>query len=312
MNAVMWRLHRHQAAFGAAALIGATVVLLVTGLVMAGDYHRAAVGCASTASCSSLAGQLFQGDGLIIDLVDASIAVPILLGMFWGVPLLAKEVESGTHVLAWTQSMTRRRWIATKAGWALAGAAASGAAVSALVTWWRSPEDALQGGRFGVFDITGVVPVAYGLFAVALGMAAGAVLRRVLPAMAVTLVGFAALRLAVGLWLRPHLLAPVRHAFALVNDSSGAPPGSWVLSRVVVSPGGKVLSSVAGIPGACHTAYFRGRTTSCLASLGYRRLVTYQPAGRFWALQGIEAGLFLALGVVLVGVAFWFLLRRDA
>ena len=197
----------------------------------------------------------------------------------------------------------------------LAAAVLWGAAMSALVTWWRGPEDALSGGRFGVsFDITGLAPVAYAVFAVALGLAAGTLIKRVLPALAITLAGFAAVRASVGLWLRPRYLEPIRASLRLVNDASGAPPGAWVLSRVVVSPAGHIYVPVspAGIPAACHAAFFNNTALSCLAAHGFRRLVTYQPAGRYWAFQAIEGGLFVVLAAGLVTVSYLAVLRRDA
>jgi hypothetical protein len=51
---------------------------------------------------------------------------------------------------------------------------------------------------------------------------------------------------------------------------------------------------------------------SCMTAHGYRGYVTYQPASRFWAFQGIETAIFVALAAALLGVAFWVLKRRDA
>ena len=118
MNYLTWRLHRNQVIFGAAALAALAVLLLATGSQMAHDYSSALSTCAASQSCGNLSDELFQGDGLVIDFVSAvSIGVPLLLGMFWGAPLIAKEVEEGTHRLVW-QTITRRRWMATKVAWA--------------------------------------------------------------------------------------------------------------------------------------------------------------------------------------------------
>ena len=57
-------------------------------------------------SCSS-------GDGAIFDVVNLTMVVPLLFGLFWGAPLVAKEFEDGTHNLAWTQGVTRRHWLRT-------------------------------------------------------------------------------------------------------------------------------------------------------------------------------------------------------
>ena len=112
--------------------------------------------------------------------------------MFWGAPLVARELESGTYRLAWTQSVTRRRWLTIKV--ALVGVAALAVAglASWLVSWWFAPLDAINMNRFdpSVFGARGIVAIGYAGFAFALGVAAGALTRRTLPAMAATLVGF--------------------------------------------------------------------------------------------------------------------------
>jgi hypothetical protein len=161
VNHLLWRLHRQQVLFAAAALVVLALVLVVTGTVMADHYRSALRACAASRSCANLPDELFQGDGFIIDLVSATIIVPLLFGLFWGAPLVAKELEEGTQDLVWVQGVTRRRWMTSNVSWALVAAGLWGAAMSGLVTWWRGPEDVLKGGRFGVsFDITGVVPVA--------------------------------------------------------------------------------------------------------------------------------------------------------
>jgi hypothetical protein len=315
VNQLIWRLHRQQVLFAGAALVVLAVVLVVTGTTMADHYHSALKACAASRTCANLPDELFQGDGFIIDLVSVTIIVPLLFGLFWGAPLVAKELEEGTQDLVWVQGVTRRRWMKSNVSCALMAAAVWGGAMSALVTWWRRPEDILKGGRFGVsFDITGLAPVAYAVFAVALGIAAGTLLKRALPAMATTLAGFAIMRSSVGLWLRPRYLSPIRASLPLVNDVSGAPPGAWVLSRVVVGPAGHVYDpfSPVGIPAACHAAFFNNSAVSCLAAHGFRRLVTYQPAGRYWAFQGIETAIFLGLAAGLVSIAYLAVSRRDA
>ncbi|HEY5185161.1 MAG TPA: ATP-binding cassette domain-containing protein [Actinomycetes bacterium] len=223
MSYLIWRQHRNQVDFAGLTFLVLAVLLGATGLVMSGDYHHALATCAATASCATLSETLFQGDGLIINVVNLSIVAPALLGRFWGAPLVAKETDDGTHVLVWTQSVTRRRWMGTNLAEALLAAAVWGALLSALVSWWRIPENALFG-RFAGFDVQGIVPVAYSVFAVALGIAVGAWLRRPLPALATTLGVLVAVRAVVGLFLRPHLLAPLRAMEPLVNNVSGARP----------------------------------------------------------------------------------------
>jgi Na+/melibiose symporter-like transporter len=51
---------------------------------------------------------------------------------------------------------------------------------------------------------------------------------------------------------------------------------------------------------------------NCLSKLGYHDVVKYQPASRYWHFQLAEAGLFVALAAVLIGIAIVYTLRRDA
>ena len=142
--------------------------------------------------------------------VLAMLALPAVIGVFWGAPLVARELENGTHRLVWTQSISRTRWLATRVGLVGLFALAGAAAVTALVSWWCGPiDDALNAGATSgsgfleqtrmqpvIFAARGIVPIAYTAFAFALGVTAGTVLRRTVPAMALTLVVFVAVGLA--------------------------------------------------------------------------------------------------------------------
>ncbi len=255
MNALLWRLHRNQAYTAGAALAALGALLLITGITMARDYHAFLASCAAARSCGH-AGQLFAGDGAVTSLVDATMAVPLLFGLFWGAPLLAREFEDGTHNLAWTQGVTRIRWLNHTVLWPLLAAAGWGAAMAALVSWWRSPENAVGAPvRLATFtfDIQGIMPVVYAVFAVALGVAAGALLRRVLPAMAATFTVFTGLRFLIAEYARPHYLAPVSRSLPPFSDNAG-PAGSLILSNATLGPDGHNYTaglSFQAVPAAC-------------------------------------------------------------
>jgi hypothetical protein len=229
---------------------------------------------------------------------------PAVIGAFWGAPLVAREVESGTHRLVWNQTVTRARWLGTKlALTTLAGALATGA-LTLAVTWWASPVDGSVSDTHGglparltpvAFAMRGVTPVAYTVFAVALGVAVGAVLRRSVPAMAATLALYTFVQIAVPFWVRPHLVPPVQKTVAF-TECLPPPPGEPAL-------GGRVK-----VPGDA-----RSQLANCFARLdaeGYRQHLTYQPANHFWPLQWAETGLYLVLSGLLAAFCFWWVRTR--
>jgi hypothetical protein len=328
MTWLVWRQHRIQFYLGAALLAAFAVVIAITGVQVASQWHSALVACAASHSCSRLSDTgLFLGNHAVGFLVIMTLGAPALVGLFWGAPLMAAELETGTTQFAWAQSVTRKRWLAFKAGWMLLAAAVWGGAISALVTWWSGPDNALELDAFkpGRFDIMGIVPVGYSLFAMALGIAAGALLRRTLPAMAVTLGGFIAARALITLLLRPHYVSAVTVFYKVTGGFT--PPGSyWQIASGVLGPNGQAINqnttgnAINGIPAnylpASCNAPSRGAFTpppSCLQALShFRAFLTYQPADRYWTFQGIETGIFLGLAAVLIAVTAVVLLRRDA
>jgi hypothetical protein len=327
MTWLTWRQYRIQLLIGAAILAVLAVLLLVTGLQVASQYHSALAACTANHSCANLASTLFLGSHAVGFLVIMTLGAPALVGLFWGAPLVAAELETGTSQFAWMQSVTRRRWLAVKTGWMLLAAAVWGGVISALVTWWSGPDNALQLDQFkpGRFDIMGLVPVAYALFAMALGITAGALLRRTLPAIAVTLAGFIGVRAVTALWLRPHYMSAVTVFYKVNADYT--PPGSyWQLGQGIMGPNGQPINQntsgnvldgipVTYLPHSCAPAASGASRLpmSCAQALArFHGFVTYQPADRYWAFQAIETGIFVALAAILLTVTAVLLLRRDA
>ena len=325
MTWLVWRQHRAQFCVGAALLAALAVLLLITGLQMASQYHSAIAACTATHSCTNQGG-LFLGNRTVGFLVIMTLGAPALAGLFWGAPLVASELETGTSQFAWMQSVTRRRWLAVKTGWMLLAAAVWGGVISGLVTWWSGPNNALHLDAFnpGRFDIMGIVPVAYALFAMTLGIAAGTLLRRTLPAMAITLAGFIAVRAVIALWLRPHYMSAITVTYKVLGGYT--PPGSyWQLAQGVLGPNGQPVPQPNGpaaygiplgyLPASC--APLNGGATkvapSCAQALAqFHGFITYQAAGRYWTFQGIETGIFVLLAAILLTVTAVALLRRDA
>jgi hypothetical protein len=164
------------------------------------------------------------------------------------------------------------------------------------------------------FDVQGIVPAGYALFATALGIAAGMLLRRTLSAIAIVLAGFVCLRLVFTQFIRQHYMTAVTAYYSPLANFT--PSGSsWALSQGFVSKQGQVFTGesvgailVNGVPSCLvrgaplSTAQFSA--LSCMRAHGFRGFTTYQPASRYWAFQGIETGIFVALAAALLALAF--------
>ena len=252
MTWLTWRQYRAQFAVGTAIMAALCLLLVLTGLQLFSQYHTIITECASGTNngqngvnCST-GGGLFSGGPTVGFVSLILLATPVLAGLFLGAPMVATEFEAGTTQFAWMQGITRARWLAVKAGWLLLAAAAWGAGVAALTTWWASPTNAEHGSEFypGRFDVLYLVPVAYAVFAMALGICAGALIRRTVPAMAVTLGGFIAARVAVTLWLRPHYLSAVTVVRSLPAQTRLT--GSyWLISQGTRNPAGQLMAGAA-------------------------------------------------------------------
>jgi hypothetical protein len=234
------------------------------------------------------------------------IFLPVLIGLFWGAPLVAREVEHGTHRLVWTQGISRRRWALVKFGFAGAATMVAAIAYGLGLSWWATPLNQTGGSRFstGLFDFQGVVPIGYTLFAVALGIFAGTVWHKVLPAMAATLVGFIGVRISLAVMARSHYMPARNRTYPIVGAAQEEAPGDWVLAKGLRNPDGELVTS-----GSVHCPPEDpnpgGRP--CGQELGLEpgayNFQLYHPGSRFWLFQAIETGIFVALAVLLLYLA---------
>ena len=296
-----WRQHRRQALFTLLALAVLAAFVVPTGVAM----HRAVAGLGGNRSGPAF-DDFANSYGSLALVAVLLLVVPLLVGLFWGAPVVAREVEQGTHRMIWTQGISRRRWAYTKAGLLGGGVTVLALVYGLGVAWWYQPLALIDSrqSRFTTvfFDMQGVAPVGYTLFAVALGVLAGTLVPKVLPAMALTLAGFAGARVAVALLARPHYLEPVT-GDQPVRGGGDDLDGGWVLAKAVRQADGTHVSS-----GTIRCPL--DESVPCAPELGlrpgaYNHLV-YQPGDRFWTFQWIETGIFVAVAVLLV----WLAVRR--
>ncbi|MDL4815060.1 ABC transporter permease [Actinomadura opuntiae] len=333
------RQFRTQAAAGFAALAALAAVLAATGPGLADDYASGRSACTAARDCSTFTGQFFDDHQTVfLALIAVVLLLPGLVGLFWGAPLISRELESGTYRLVWNQSVTRTRWLAVKL--ALVGLATTAVAAlgSAAITWWSAPIDRSAADELPrlsplVFGARYIVPVGYAAFAFVLGVVVGMLVRRTVPAMVLTLAVFAAVQVAVPLLVRPHLLPPTRTTTAITganlkslmaDTADGSvrlrikPPetGAWILSQRTIDASGRTVGDVkvSLTSGACAPSGGAPTRDACTAEinrLGYRQAMTYQPPGRFWPLQWCEAGLYALLTLGLTGLCFYRLRRLS-
>jgi hypothetical protein len=362
-----WRQFRAQAITAAAALAVFAIVLAVTASDLSGMYNSSGLLTCHGNACSGLASTFLsnlasEGGGFLVPggpyaiLYFVSVLIiliaPAITGVFWGAPLIARELEAGTFRLTWNQSITRTRWLTVKLTLIGVAAMAVTEAFSLLQAWWAAPIGkavGLGGGgsifsetRFGVFVFPthGITPLGYAAFGFAIGVTAGLVIRRAIPAMAVTLAIFAAAQFITPL-IRPSLFPTSQTVttmaaaganvslkanprLALTATAVPGQPGAWIISSKGVNAAGQPVSAM---PAACEPTVsqtlgsHRGPATSgpgstalnnCVASHGIRVAESYQPASHYWPLQWSETGLYLVLALALAGFCFWRLNRRRS
>jgi ABC-type transport system involved in multi-copper enzyme maturation permease subunit len=342
-----WRQFRAQAIAAGVLIAVVGVVLLVSGLSLAAAYndaglHRCHATCAADASNFLDTVRAGSYEMLFYGGIAILYAAPALIGLFWGAPLIARELETGTYRLSWNQSVTRNRWVTAKLMVVGLAAVVTAGLISLMVSWWASPiDDALSFGSGNglisnrlsplIFAARGVAPLGYAAFAFALGVTLGVLFRRTLPAMALTLALFVAVQVLVPMFVRPNLISPEQvtaplnlktAAFDMSSAQGGSStmtvtgdyriPSAWILSNQSILPSGQVFSTVGPKDTALCTENNIQPCNNWLASLHLRQHVSYQPASRFWPLQWSETALYLVLAAGLGTFCAWQVRRKRA
>lgn len=220
-----WRQFRVQALVIAAAVAALVAFLAITGPGLLNDYQLNNAGFLDRIRFERINEYLYYAGQVAV------YAAPPVIGAFWGAPLIARELEAGTHRLVWNQSISRLRWLAVKLAITGLGAMAMTGLLSLAVTWWADPiDDAINGGQAAgafniprllppVFGARGVVPIGYAAFAFALGVTVGLLTRRSIVAIAVTLTAVIAVEVLSPMLLRPHLMTPVEASIVVTTEN---------------------------------------------------------------------------------------------
>jgi hypothetical protein len=321
-----WRQSRLEMLIGGAALALVAAYLLWSGQEMISSYREAGLpacvaqraddeGCRAAVSAFLQRFDDLRGLKMVLLL-----CLPFLIGLLLAAPTVL-DFEQGTYRLAWMQSVTRRRWLATKFGYGLAIAAGVSLALMVLWRWWLRPVDAIAGEFNGNgFDFEGTASIAYTVFAFAVCLAVGTLLRRTVATFGIGLVVFLVARGAVADQLRPRFLAPIERTWGPTEPAPAvalARPGdgSWVINQGYLDSVGHGGAAVEAIVRSCmaDTASKAGdRFNACLRDHGILNTIAYHPADRYWTFQAIETALFLGVAAALLGITFWWVTRRIA
>lgn len=318
---VTWRQHRAEALAAAVLVAVFAVILLAIGLPMHAAFVSRGVGAcltppagspAATDSCHTVVDQFRSDFSYAKAYLIWLNLVPVAIGVFIGAPLVARELETGTWQLAFTQAVPRVRWIVVKLFALGVVILVLTAVFAALVAWFRQPWDALDG-RFTPegFDLEGPTLPAYALFAFAVGTAAGTFLRRSVPALAAALAGFAAVRYSVETWLRPRYQTPITLVWDPVTDRGVTTRGNWALANGVVDAAGHRLDDAQYFDVVYKSALAAGADVpDYVHSHGMHYWSTYQPADRYWTFQAIEAVGYAGLTLLLLSLVIRRVRRR--
>ncbi len=182
------------AIIGTAALTGIIVVALaVHGSIARGVSSRAWHACQSTdtVTCHYLQNQLRGMFTTIAPYLGYLTITTVLVAAFWGAPLISREIETGTAALAWCQSVTRRRWFTSRLIVSVSALGILGLLLGFTITWWLASFTAApQGGErvLTTINLHGPLLAAMWIAGLLIGVLIGTLIRRTLPAMAVTAV----------------------------------------------------------------------------------------------------------------------------
>ncbi|MBE1489276.1 hypothetical protein [Plantactinospora soyae] len=331
MTWLTWRQFRVQTLVTAGALASLAIYLIYLGSEIRSFYDERIANCTAQACYLARMDLRASFDDTVQLMTVLLIAVPGLIGVFWGAPLVSQELEQRTDRLVWNQSVTRTRWLAVKLAILGLFSAAVAGLFSLLLTWSVSRYDEVVGERFAAlsFDSRNIVPIGYALFAFVLGTIVGMVVRRTLPAMAITLAAFAALQLLIPTVIRQNLMPPVTDTVAVdaavLNSGVGLhlkqdntfdiqgynAVGSWSLafSAPLYKADGSPYRSEDSK--ACSVLDDRAASDACTVAQNLHFEYVNQPGNRYWTFQWIELSMFLGLSLLLTGFGFFWLRRRS-
>ncbi len=317
---VGWRQQRTETFIAAAIVAVLAAVAIPAGVHMASVYtHEGLSACIDNAqpiTCGALTGSFMQRFNGLNILFTWSTILPAVAALLFAAPFVL-DLDNGAYRLFWTQSITRRRWVTTKLGLSVVGAAAVAGCLILLSTWSRAPLDHLNGRMStNAYDGEGIAPIAYAVLVLGVAVAIGALWRRTVPALLIAFVVYIVGRSFMDSWLRERLLSPVKTTWLMARSAGPDLNRALVINQFISDKNGKELAQAAGpcVRGSGGGLFTHTSACAQPQSLGSHVYMTavYQPASRFWELQSIEFAIVAGIGTLLVLLAGWWTYRRIA
>jgi hypothetical protein len=232
-----WRLQRGEFAFVVIGGLG----LAAVAFWQAFDMRSMLTGCGTPSSAPACEfGYPFQNThGNVVLLVQMlSGLAPFVAGLLLGVPIVAREVEHRTALLAWPLVGSRSRWLALRSTPALVIGLVVMVVLAVAADLMAEAYLPKSGLGFLNHESRGVPLVMRALVAMALGVALGALIGRLLPALLVGIVLCVGMSVALGAaldhWLPSEVLtqdeAPGGLSNPLITDVRYRTPSGEIIS----------------------------------------------------------------------------------
>ncbi|MFE7758301.1 hypothetical protein [Streptomyces sp. NPDC057418] len=231
--------------------------------------------------------------------------LPALFSAFVAGPLIARELESGTFRMSWTQSVSPARWLTAKLAVPTSLVLAGTAVLTATLRWAGSRTEnpyPAEWYTWPVFATTGTVPFASLLFGLCVGALAGLLIRRTVLALAASASVTGAMITASAylrgeLWPRRTVTGPSLDVRTNIW---------WVETGSVDSRGERLPPDLCSLPGTPE------EWRRCMADHDVAgQYLDFHPASHFWPIQLVETGILLVLAALALALAFRVLRRRH-
>ena len=318
MTWLTWRQYRIEALIGLLVLVGLCIVFVIDGFATHATYQSMGLASCAAHPCDYQIGYAFEARTRGLASIIANFFQPwlyLIIGVFIGAPLLAREREQRTHYLVWTQSITRSRWLAIRLGLIATALLLAFVLLTTITTWWGEPLSTVEG-PWLQYAIRGPVFPASIVFALLVGVAVGAFVRRTVPAMALTFVLLFAFFVLLG-GMHLYLIPPLSKVSSIQpgrnEDGNWGRPGDISLYAGYADQAGNETGEISKYCGFNRTLAdpdYAALANKCIREHNLQWKLVYQPPARFWPLQWVESSVLLLLALLLIPLIFWQLKKR--